>query len=412
MFKKTGFSAHIQKAPELSALQQLLAEALQNRGRQVQLVWRPSGAGTFTLVLLCNIRGDPRWCLYREQQGKNELLFDYSSCDVLLVMNLIGTSVAEPQKLVRSPFLTGKRENEPEVFPTVEEIEAVHLAATKTQTQAASTGQAGGQAQAGIASPAAESPAAGGSPASGSSAAGPSATSGLPAAAGLPAISGSAPAATSGLPAAAGSLAPAGGAASDETASSPELDLLPRTIDEAAIQSVMTALRRTDTGMFMFPAFLYFLEQEFFRSLRTRVSLSVIVFDMKETLVLDGKKVMRTLPSAPLVEAVKRISTLKRHVDLLCHYDGGCYAILLPNTRIAGARAFAQRVAASLAQTPLPNVSSEGFSLFLGSASIPEDFVDMGKLLGAAELALAQARAKGAKVVMYSDIKKNVKVPD
>jgi hypothetical protein len=40
----------------------------------------------------------------------------------------------------------------------------------------------------------------------------------------------------------------------------------PKVIDNGAIQSIMMSLRRADTGLFIYPAFLYFLEQEYFRS--------------------------------------------------------------------------------------------------------------------------------------------------
>ena len=414
----------MQNRPELSALQQLLQEALQNRGRQVRVAWRSPGTGAFTLVLVCNLRGDPRWCLYREQQGKTDLVFDYSSCDVLLVMNLITSSLTETQKSTRSPFLSKKVD--PGTLPTNAEIDAIEAkyAALKAaglieepgvQPVASSlqeeTGQPGPSSEEETGAQPASSPeeAKGAQPGPSSQAkAAPSSEEeeenaslevAEPEAASVPITI---PAITT----------PSFTTPDDSQDSEESLLLNARTIDGAAIQSVMTSLRRTDTGMFIFPAFLYFLEQEFFRSLRARVSLSVIVFEMREEFVVDGKTMRGQLPTGAIVDAVLRITQLKRQVDLIAHYGDSDYAILLPNTRSAGARAFAERVIALLREKPLGDVNPDELTLAFGCASIPEDFVDMGKLLGAAELAVEQARSKESKLVIYGDIKDRVKIPE
>ena len=42
----------------------------------------------------------------------------------------------------------------------------------------------------------------------------------------------------------------------------------------------MMSLRRPDSGFFTYPAFLYFLEQEYFRAYRTGSPMSVAIFQM------------------------------------------------------------------------------------------------------------------------------------
>jgi GGDEF domain-containing protein len=183
-----------------------------------------------------------------------------------------------------------------------------------------------------------------------------------------------------------------------------KLVLQPRAIDTAAIQSVMMSLRRAETGMFIFPAFLYFLEQEFFRSYRARAWFSVAVFEMAETYQQDGELKSRPLAGEAILEAVMRISRVKRHVDLLSHYDGQDYALLLPNTKASGSRTFCNRVVRALLEKPLPGVPTEQLSVKIGAASIPEDFKELSSLLGAAELALSHARSTGQNVVLYREI--------
>lgn len=177
----------------------------------------------------------------------------------------------------------------------------------------------------------------------------------------------------------------------------------PRAIEASAIQSVMMSLRRIETGMFIFPAFLYFLEQEYFRCYRSKTPLSVIVFEMR---VQSGQSVRQMLPAAAMLDAVLRISQLKRHVDLLAHYDMFDYALLLPNTKANGAQIFAKRIVKALTDTPLAGEVDAGhLSLALGCASMPEDFTDLSELLGAADMAMAQARDNKRPVVMFRDIK-------
>ncbi|HEY9774668.1 MAG TPA: DUF4388 domain-containing protein [Planktothrix sp.] len=182
-----------------------------------------------------------------------------------------------------------------------------------------------------------------------------------------------------------------------------KLKMQHKVIDTAAIQSVMLKLRRADTGMFLYPAFLYFLEQEYLRCYRARSPLSVITFEMRALAANSDRQV---LPTPAVLEAALRISKLKRHVDLIAHYDAFDYAILLPNTKVSGAEIFANRVVKALTASPLSADMPEGtLSLALGCASIPEDFIELSALLGAADLAMTQARDSKKPLIMYRDIK-------
>lgn len=365
MFRKTGISGQFQNQPELPALHQLLSQALENRGKQMQIVWKTPNGSIFTLIVLCNLRGDPRWCLYCEQKGKRDLLFDYNSCDVILVNNLITSSCAEAQKTGKSPFTSGQKlSGKPVDTDAIQnfnpdppaEILEKGSAASPSQTPTTSFQPAAAPQEMPFANPTPYTPP---------------------------------------------SLQPS---------QAPSLLLCPRNIDADAIQKVMTSLRNQNTGMFMTPAFLYFLEQEYFRSLRSRSSLSVIVFDIREESPEDGNMVRKQLPAAALVEAVVRITALKRHVDVLAHYDDESYALLLPHTKSAGAKTLANRLIRSLTDKPLANVDPSRLGISIGCASIPEDFVDLSKLLGATDLTLSHAKKSRTRLVMYSDIKNSVTV--
>ncbi len=181
--------------------------------------------------------------------------------------------------------------------------------------------------------------------------------------------------------------------------------IAPKIIDKSKIHSVMMNLRRPETGMFTYEAFLYFLEQEYFRGYRSGSPLSVMVMEMR---VISGPPHFERQPldTPALAEVVRRISRLKRHIDLLAHYDQYDYAMLLPNTKTTGANTFAQRVAKAIWSSPLsPNIDSSNLSLAFGVSCIPEDCLDLGVLLAAGEAAKAAALRAAMPIALYRDIK-------
>lgn len=180
--------------------------------------------------------------------------------------------------------------------------------------------------------------------------------------------------------------------------------LVPKAIDSAAIQSVMMSLRRPDTGMFNYPAFLYFLEQEYFRGHRAGTPVSVIIFEMR---VKTGIKdvIREPLPTSALNQAVLRITSAKRHNDMLAHYEGFDYALLCPDTDTDGALIFCDRLVKSLSKDALsPSIKPENLSLSFGIASVPGDFMELGLMLSAAESARTYSVDNDQPVVAYRDM--------
>ncbi|MEZ4486688.1 MAG: DUF4388 domain-containing protein [Cyanobacteriota/Melainabacteria group bacterium] len=191
---------------------------------------------------------------------------------------------------------------------------------------------------------------------------------------------------------------------SSKTLISGKHSLVPKAMDSAAIQSVMMSLRRPDTGMFNYPAFLYFLEQEYFRGHRAGTPVTVIIFEMR---VKTGIKdvIREPLPTSALNQAVVRITSAKRHNDLLAHYEGFDYALLCPDTDTEGALIFCERLVKSLSKDPLsPTVKPESLSLSFGIACVPEDFMELGLMLSAAECARTYAVDSNKPVVAFRDM--------
>lgn len=112
--------------PDITDLHQLLSQALEKRGHAVQATWGSADKmTTFLLNVISNFKGgDPQWTLSNEFRGVRTQMFDYSSCDVLLVHNLMASSVqalnmpGRTQSGMVSPFV--RREE-----PTLKMTDAV-----------------------------------------------------------------------------------------------------------------------------------------------------------------------------------------------------------------------------------------------------------------------------------------------
>ncbi|HIA55554.1 MAG TPA: DUF4388 domain-containing protein [Candidatus Melainabacteria bacterium] len=108
MLKKTSLASKtLQKlpaAPGLSEIHHFLSVAMEQRGRQVEITWAtPDKMMDFSLNIHCPIKGgDTNWKLFLGTGQRAELLWDYRSCDVLLVYNLIVSSCGEVHQSIQA----------------------------------------------------------------------------------------------------------------------------------------------------------------------------------------------------------------------------------------------------------------------------------------------------------------------
>src|SRR5581483_9884524 len=130
-------------------------------------------------------------------------------------------------------------------------------------------------------------------------------------------------------------------------------------------------------------------------------------------LILFSLGVRRGGEDSPMVEALQmiairramqRIGLVKRQIDVLGHYETFDYAILLPNANAAAAGALANRIADVLREAPLSSdMDSRSLALAFGVASMPEDGVDLDKLIMNAKKARDEAKAGKRRVVLARD---------
>jgi diguanylate cyclase (GGDEF)-like protein len=172
-----------------------------------------------------------------------------------------------------------------------------------------------------------------------------------------------------------------------EAASAPTEEAIE--IDWAPVRTFERSMTRQDTGLYTFPAFMFFLEREFFRIERFNHPLSVVIIEigMKPS---NPQNNPDPLPLRGVREMARRIDRLKRKTDILAHYQTFDFAMLLPQTMAESARSFASRLVEVIMASPLSEeILPSSIVLSVGVVSLPEDANDLG-------VALAKAKPKKA----------------
>lgn len=156
-----------------------------------------------------------------------------------------------------------------------------------------------------------------------------------------------------------------------------DLELNRSTIDSFARSHIYS-----DSGVISYVAFLYFIEQEFYRYECFRSSFSLVLFRAKmRKKNADGTTQEIELDRTELQELMGRVNLTKRKADLLAHYQQDSYALLLPHTNLQGVTAFAGRLVGALMTAPFANSNGAKLVLTVGIASLPENCADWVSLV-------------------------------
>ncbi|HEY9785123.1 MAG TPA: DUF4388 domain-containing protein, partial [Candidatus Obscuribacterales bacterium] len=190
---------------------------------------------------------------------------------------------------------------------------------------------------------------------------------------------------------------------SDKPPSAVRMEQRPiQSLDRAMIDGQIAKLTRPETGLFTYPMLLFFLEQEFHRYQRLSVPFSLILFEMR---LRDQTGIPQPMPMPLLQEALRRLGTVRRNLDIIAHFETFDFAALLPHTSTDSAVYFAHRIHELIVSTPLaPGVTLAHLSLSFGVAGIPEDAEDPGFLLAAAREAQQKASQGGLSVCLFRNI--------
>lgn len=175
-------------------------------------------------------------------------------------------------------------------------------------------------------------------------------------------------------------------------------------IDDNALQSVIKNLNRSETGILTYDAFIYFLDQEYLRYEYFNTPFSIVIFSLGQRKGGESGPV-ESLQMLAVRRAMQRIQLIKRHVDYLGHYEMFDFGVILPNTNAAAAYAFANRTSEVLREAPLSSdMDSRNLLMAFGVATIPEDCVDLDKLLISAKKARDHAKQYNKRVVLARDL--------
>lgn len=162
-------------------------------------------------------------------------------------------------------------------------------------------------------------------------------------------------------------------------------------VDWSQMRLAEKALLRPDTGLYTFPAFLYFLDKEFCRYDRFDRVFSIVL--LKVGLVpSDGAQEVdqrssgqhNPLPLRAVRAMGQTISRIKRQIDILAHYEMLDYALLLPETNRTSAENFVNRLADVLKYTAFEDIESNYIDFSIGLACVPDDCQDLESLISMA----------------------------
>ena len=181
-----------------------------------------------------------------------------------------------------------------------------------------------------------------------------------------------------------------------------KIELEPVHIDRVAIEGALKMLVRPETGIFSSPLMLYFLQQEHVRYEAGGLPFSLIIFEM----LFRRPYGLESLSNPVVREIARRIAAVTRSIDLLGHYETFAYALLLPQTDLAGANLVAQRVVDVLRKDSTDGaMAGQTLALAFGVASFPEDGTTVGHIIAGALLAKEQAKQNATPIILWRDMR-------
>jgi len=141
------------------------------------------------------------------------------------------------------------------------------------------------------------------------------------------------------------------------------------------------------------------LRREMQRAKRFRQPFALIMADV-DNLKMYNDRFGHLRGSHLLRELAQLLSKQVRGMDLIAKYGGDEFTAILPQTPRGGARAVAERLRACVAEHTFPNVKNGEITISLGLSLFPEDGIQPGSLIGAADAALYAAKQRGRNCVV------------
>lgn len=141
-------------------------------------------------------------------------------------------------------------------------------------------------------------------------------------------------------------------------------------IDLVALEAFTKSMTHEDSGIYSEIAFLFFLEHEFYRFHSYDTPFSILLLALYNE--AGGK-----LPHDTRVHTVELIKNTVRKADILGHYDGDDYGVILPHTDVKAAQGLIIRLRSLMNNSPF----AQAVGLYVGVAGIPDDCQDLLTML-------------------------------
>jgi len=157
-------------------------------------------------------------------------------------------------------------------------------------------------------------------------------------------------------------------------------------VDWSAVQALENTLKRGESGIVSYPAFLLFLRHEFKRHHCHGSGFSIMLIEAFCEAEIAGEKTWKRAAftqrdSAKLTQVIE---DLKLSSDLIGHFETFGYALLMPETDGAQARIVSERVTAAIDNLELHGPLGEDLHVRVGVVSIPQESSHLEEALGIA----------------------------
>lgn len=161
-------------------------------------------------------------------------------------------------------------------------------------------------------------------------------------------------------------------------------------VEWGQIQMVEKLLTMPETGLYSFPAFLFFLDREYVRFERFKRPFSIVVLKigiLQKTENSNSESIKLTpLPLTAVKDLGKTVHRIKRQIDILAHYQTFDYALLLPETDKQSAGNFVDRLSEVLRVTSLRDIGVDQIIDFaIGHAALPDDGNNLDLIISLAQ---------------------------
>jgi len=175
-------------------------------------------------------------------------------------------------------------------------------------------------------------------------------------------------------------------------------------VDLTRGRGLLQSLLHNDLGIMSYPAFLFLMEQEYYKSLANGTHMTVVLLKIVGVARQDGSCYHGALPKTAIQNALHWLKSKLRKTDILAQYENNCFVFLLPETDGNGAKLFAKKIERFFSRPEvMPGQGNVGVKVCLGMATLGSKLRTLPLLLAGAEQAMFAAMRGDGTIVSYEE---------